>query len=224
MDDIKKVRISEEENLQHKFGTEPLNGKPNYKKEFIRWLLWIILLLFIALLTKAYVFEWVLVDGSSMENTLEDHQTLFVNKLAYVKETPKAGDIVVVRMIFSDEESIIAHIPVLRDALPKKNEQKLIKRVIAVEGDVLDFKNGVVFVNGKKLDEPYIKGYTKEPRTLLPIKIGAGEVYLLGDNRENSKDSRVLGVFSTKDIVGVATFRIAPIKRFGWIYSSIYKF
>jgi signal peptidase I len=92
----------------------------------------------------------------------------------------------------------------------------LIKRVVAVEGDTIEAKQGVVYVNGERLDEDYLEPGT--PTEELPREtIAAGHVFVMGDNRTNSEDSRVFGPIDEDDIVGRAFIRVLPITDIGWL-------
>jgi len=85
-----------ENELKKKFGTNFQAEKPKYFKEIVKWILLIVVALFTALLLRAYVFEWVVVQGQSMENTLYNNEVLFVSKLNY--DRPKRGDIVIIQI------------------------------------------------------------------------------------------------------------------------------
>lgn len=159
-------------------------------------------LVFITMLLT-FVFRQVTVSGSSMYDTLEDGDRLIVTNMFY---EPQVGDIVV-----------ISH--------GQSYEHALIKRVIALEGQTLsiDFETGDVVVDGVLLDEKYIRGKTMEDKSdplKVPSVIPEGYVYVMGDNREGSSDSRnkKIGLIKKSDIVGKAQFRIFPFSSFGSIY------
>ena len=114
-----------------------------------------------------------------MLDTLFDGDYMFVEKLTYAVSEPKAGDIV------------ICYYPDSYYEARNKGYYTRVKRVVAVAGDTVQIKDGVVYVNGKLLDEPYLspdRSVTDGADT--PVTIGEGEVYVLGDNRPNSNDSR----------------------------------
>ena len=145
-------------------------------------------------LLLTFVFRQVTVSGSSMYDTLENGDRLIVTNMFY---EPQVGDIVV-----------ISH--------GQSYDHALIKRVIALEGQKLS-------INGVLLDEKYITGKTiEDPRSPLevPSVIPEGYVYVMGDNREHSSDSRNtnIGLIKKSDIVGKAQFRIFPFNSFGSIY------
>lgn len=174
--------------------------KKNAKKELLDWIISIVAALAIAFLVREYVFTIVRVDGPSMQPTLEDSDILFVNRFMY---EPENGDV------------IIFH--------PRTNtDVAYVKRVIAVEGQEVDIdpREGTVYVDGVALEEDYIKAPLKSAGTQnkYPMVIPADHVFVLGDNRNNSTDSRDLGAVSHKSIMGKVIFRILPFDEFGSIY------
>lgn len=175
----------------------------NWKKELIEWAEAIIIAVVLALIIRTFVFNIVMVDGDSMLPTLNDRDRLIVWKLGY---TPKQGDII----IFRPE----AH----------KNTP-YVKRVIAVPGQTveIDFSKGIVKVDGEVLEEDYIYQRTKNPGNIdFPITVEPNTVFVLGDNRNNSRDSRFkdVGLVSYDSIMGKAVCRIWPFNRFGSIYKK----
>ncbi len=144
-----------------------------------------------------------IVQGSSMEPTLHNSDYLIINKQAYNFGDLKRGDIVVFK----------SHIKY------KDGEDKLlIKRLIGVPGDVIDIYNGDVYVNGKKISSSYtLEGWTEGE--IYDVKVPKGKVFVLGDNRQNSEDSRSVRVgFVKKDeILGEAFLRLYPFNKVGLI-------
>lgn len=145
-----------------------------------------------------FVFRIVGVDGHSMDQTLADGDRLIITSMFY---TPAAGDIVVVNQ-------------------PNEFGKPLIKRIIALEGQTvdIDFKTGVVTVDGQVLDEPYISTPTTVYEGVdFPVTVPEGTVFVMGDNRQNSTDSRseMVGFIDTRYILGKAIFRIFPFNTLG---------
>lgn len=153
-------------------------------------------------LLLTFVFRQVLVSGSSMTDTLQGDDRLIITNFMY---KPQCGDIVVI--------SHGAHY-----------NSPIIKRVIATEGQALsiNYETGEVSVDGIILDEPYIKGKTisaKHPLE-IPERIPDGYVFVMGDNREGSLDSRSteIGLIPEENIIGKAEWRVYPFSSFGSVY------
>ena len=180
---------------------EVTQEKPDVVEEICDWINSVLFGIFVVLIIFTFVVKQVRVDGSSMEPTLETGQRLFVSNWFY---TPENGDIVVAK-----SESL---------------NKDIIKRVIAKEGQVvdIDFENGIVYVDGEQLYEPYIKDLTKRDELGhdYPVTVPEDCYFVMGDNRMNSKDSRSpeVGFINNKDIFGKAIFRWLPIKKFGGLY------
>jgi signal peptidase I len=202
--------------------------KNSYIDELKQWAEAIILAVIIAFIIRGFVFEPVYVDGESMENTLTTAQRLVVYKLGYYFVPPKAGDIVILQY----EEGItkympfLANIPIFKKAIPSISEVDYIKRVIAVPGEEIDIRDdGFVYINGQKLDEPYVKdpGKTYNQNMKMPLVIPSNTVFVMGDNRLNSRDSRIIGLIEFNRIKGKAIFRLWPMDTFGKIYGYLGK-
>lgn len=174
--------------------------KKSVGNEILEWLESIAVSILIVILVFTFVFRMVIVDGKSMLPTLENGQRLVISHLFY---TPKQGDIVV--------------------ANSKGLNKTVIKRVIATEGQTvdIDFDNHTVTVDGEVLNEPYINEPTArdDGGNTYPMIVPDGTIFVMGDNRNNSTDSRssLVGCISTDDILGKAIFRIYPFDKFGRI-------
>jgi len=184
-------------------------------KEFLKWVETFVIAVLIALLIRGFIFEPVVVRGVSMENTLLDGQRLIIYKLGYFFNPPQRGDIIVLQY----EKGLIENIPFLSKydflnrVLPSPHEIDFIKRVIGIPGDIINIKDGYVYVNDEKLDEPYIKGMTYENVIGFPVEVPPDTVFVLGDNRENSRDSRTFGFVEFNRIKGKAILRVWPLKE-----------
>ncbi len=124
----------------------------------------------------------VRVDGMSMNPTLQNGEYVLVSRLAYKTGAPERGDIIV----FS---------------FPMDERQDLIKRVIGLPGETITIQDGAVFVNGRKLQEPYI---AQPPAYSGEWIIGEGQLFVLGDNRNDSKDSHQWGLLPIENVIGKA--------------------
>ena len=165
------------------------------------WLQCVVTALVACILIFVFFGRTVGVVGPSMEQTLIEGDRLIISRLFY---TPKYGDIVVLR----------------KDAF---KDEPIIKRVIATEGQTvsIDFDKGIVFVDGETLTEPYINTPTNLREDFTePVTVPEGCVFVMGDNRNHSTDSRteVIGCVDTRYILGKALFRLTPLERIGSIY------
>jgi signal peptidase I len=151
----------------------------------------------IAFALRTYVVEPYEVPTGSMLPTIQLGDHLLANKVIYRLRQPERGDIAV----FDD---------------PTKTVPTLIKRVIAVGGQTVDVRDGKVWVDGKALVEPYTHGEPDYPGPLkLPVKIPAGYVWMMGDNRTSSEDSRWFGPVPISTIRGQGFFIYWPLSRVG---------
>ncbi len=146
---------------------------------------------------QTYISSLIVVHQSSMNPTLYDGDLLLTNKLTYQISNPQVGDIVI---LYKDTPSKFASTRLglsLEDLFSKIFNQpertRYVKRVVAIGGDTVDIKNGSLYVNGEIVNENYTKGFTYTNETHFPITIDEDCVYVLGDNREISLDSRNFG-------------------------------
>lgn len=153
----------------------------------------------IILLLSCFLLRHAVVDGGSMDQTLADGQHLIISDFLY---TPKNGDIIVFQPLNAEKTT------------------PLIKRVIAIEGQTVQMQNGVVYVNGVAISEPYVfldgeisPDHKDYPEILIP----EGYVFVLGDHRNNSKDSRYdeIGLVDVRSILGRVILRVTPFDKFG---------
>lgn len=181
-------------------GDEEKSKSGSKTRGAIEWVLVIAGALAAALLIKTFLFQAFFIPSASMEPTLQIGDRVLVNKLSYQFGDIDRGDLVVFKRPDLPAESAA----IVRD---------LIKRVIALPGETIEAREGEIYINGKVLVEPYLpKGTLSEnlPSQVVP----AGRVWVMGDNRANSRDSRVLGAIDVDTIHGRAFVRIWPVGEF----------
>jgi len=156
----------------------------------------------------SFAVQAVHVEGLSMYATLDNNDYLIANKIDYRLHPPQRGDIIILRP-------------------PTDNSKDFIKRVIALPGEKLLIRDGYVYINGHKLDEPYLPEVWTTLNNPPPWSVGDGAVipanqyFVMGDNRNRSQDSRIFGPIGRDRIDGRAWFRIWPLDHFGNIYSRM---
>lgn len=167
------------------------------KNEMREWIVSAGIAIILALIIKFFLFEFVLVDGDSMYPTLNDNDRLVVGKIQYFFHEPEFGDIVILNY--------------------DKNTE-FVKRVIGKAGDSIKIKDSIVYLNGDALDEPYIND--EEYSEFKQVVVPTGTYFVMGDNRNHSKDSRFIdvGFVKEEDIVGKVVFRIYPFNNMGVIH------
>ncbi|NMB34041.1 MAG: signal peptidase I [Clostridium sp.] len=212
---------SRQEELNQTLTESMATVKPNLFREILKWGAIVLLAVIVALLLRTFVFEWVVVQGASMEDTLKNEQVLFVNKLQYLLFEPERGDIVIIEISEGSWDYLYfaKDFRALTTLFPGKGEVNYIKRILGLPGDSIEIKDGHLYVNGNKQDEEYAKGLTYEQSFDLPREVPPNSVFVMGDNREFSKDSRQIGFIEYKKIKGKAVFRIKPLDQFGSIYN-----
>ena len=160
-------------------------------KKFFRELVPYIIIIIVVLFVKNYIIAPVQVRGDSMDSTLQSGDVMLLNRLQFKRYGVKRFDIVVV----DDHDTYI------------------IKRIIGLPGDIVEIKDERLIINGEEYDEYYLdEGTTTSD---LIVEVPKGHYYILGDNREESLDSRILGPIKEEQIRGIAKFTIFPFNRFG---------
>jgi len=150
--------------------------------------------LVIVLLVNIFIAQATRVEGQSMEPTLHDHQRLIIEKISYHFHSPERGDIIVLRP-------------------PQRQSEPLIKRVIGLPGETVEIRDGHVYINGVVLEEPYLNQQTLG--TMAAQLVPEEQLFVLGDNRGSSNDSRAFGMIPFKDVIGRAWLRYWPIEDIG---------
>ena len=168
-------------------------------RNLLEWVLVLVFAIVIALVVRSYLFQSFYIESGSMERTLLIDDKVVVNRLSYQWGEPQRGQIVVFR----------------RDgAVIPGQTQDLIKRVIAIGGDEVEGSGGRLTLNGVVLDEPYLEaGVTTS--NFGPVTVPEGHIWVMGDNRNNSSDSRFFGPIDIDRVVGRAFVRYWPASRIG---------
>jgi len=175
-------------------------GEPFFKPSFNikSWLRDILVAFVIAILIVIFVVQPVKVEGTSMQPVLVDQERIFVNRFIYQFKDISHGDVVVFRY-------------------PNDVRKSFIKRILAVPGDEVEIRAGMVYLNGRRLDEPYVPSEFWDnrsyPRTIVP----PGKYFVLGDHRNSSNDSRNWGFVEKRLIYGKAFLGYWPIEHFGLV-------
>lgn len=159
--------------------------KKNYIKEFLPYFIVILVVVFV----KMFVVSPIRVNGASMNPTLNDKDIMILNEISYGFSDIVRFDIVVV----------------------KEENEYLIKRIIGLPGEKIEYKDNKLYIDGKYVKEDFKHMETMDFSTTL----GEDEYFIMGDNRTNSTDSRIFGPISRDEIIGKTSLTILPISRFG---------
>lgn len=189
--------IKQEANNEKKetiFMTETRSKKHREKKERSKniwgWVIAIGIAVAVAFLVRAFLFEIILVDGPSMQPTLHTDERLAVEKVSRYAGLPERGDIIIVHY-------------------PDGTNRNYVKRAIGLPGDTVEIKDSIVYINGEALSEDYIN--KEEPYAdMAAVTVPEDSVFVMGDNRANSMDSRMVGPIKHEWIVGHAMAVIFP--------------
>ncbi len=179
--------------------THRATRKSNRTRVIKEWTALVIVAAVVALGVRTFVFQAFFIPSGSMLPTLQIGDRILVDKLSYDLHKVNRGDMIVFRTPPADTGD-----PGIKD---------LVKRVIGLPGERISSSGGSVYINGKKLPEPWLPPDTKT-FGITPQTIPAGEVFVMGDNRGNSKDSRVFGPISEKLIVGRVELIFYPLSQF----------
>ena len=204
-DELEYMELDNEESETKEVDSKGKKKKPKKKRTILQEIvinsIYLLVVFLLALCMVKFVGQRTVVNGSSMNPTLEDGDNLIVDKLTYTFSDPKRFDIIVFPYKY------------------KKGEY-YIKRIIGLPGETvrIDY-DGTIYINGNVLEEHYGKEVIENPGDAVNgITLGKDEYFVLGDNRNNSSDSRIqydVGNIKRKDIIGKALLRIYPFDKFG---------
>lgn len=177
--------------MDHDFFEEQ-SRQQKVKKEVGEWVRSIVLAVIIAIVIRMFFFETFLVDGTSMYPTLQHNERLVVNKAVYYFRDPQEGEIIVFNF----------------QPRPRRD---FIKRVVATEGDTIEIRDGILYINNEQQDEPYL--VNASGGDFGPVDIPEDHIFVLGDNRNNSMDSRdrEVGAVSIEQVRGKALVVFWPL-------------
>ena len=174
----------------------PPAGPKRMKPVITGWLRDMLISLAVSAFFIIFLYQPAKVEGTSMMPTLADQERVFINKFVYKLEPIERGDVVVFRY-------------------PRDTAQSYIKRVIAVAGDRVKIADGVVFVNGQRISEPYLPDAYEDVRSYPEMVVPPHCYFVLGDHRNLSKDSRDFGPVDGDFIYGKAVFGYWPMTKVG---------
>ena len=169
--------------------------------KFIKELVPYIIIVIIVVIIRSFIITPIIVRGDSMYDTLKDGEVLFLSKISYKLDSIKRYDIIVIKDVDSDF---------------------IIKRVIGLPGDNVEYKDDILYINGKKINKRFTNDETEDftldeiceiTNTKCNGKIPNDMYLVLGDNRDVSADSRIKGLFTKDQILGKAVFRIWPLNK-----------
>ncbi len=166
---------------------------------YFTWLRDLVISVAVSTFIIIFLYQPVKVEGTSMMPGLDDQERIFINKYVYRWEPIERGDVVVFRY-------------------PRDTSKSYIKRVIGVTGDHVAIDNGRVYVNGLRVDEPYVPTQFADERSYSEIVVPRGSFFVLGDHRNLSSDSRDFGPVESEYIYGKAVFVYWPFEKAGKLY------
>ena len=200
-------------------------------KEIIEWLLCIIIAIILGLTIKHYVGTPTLVQHSSMYPTLKSGERLILNRLYKTfKDNPKRGEIITFEAPISKAESLENPTAIYEENIEgifnsfayyvlEIGKTSYIKRVIGLPGEHIQINNGKVFINGELLEEPYLENetFTPEGGDYIDVIVPESCIFVMGDNRDASMDSRSFGCIPISKIEGSVFIRFWPLNKWGII-------
>ncbi|MGH9774522.1 MAG: signal peptidase I [Candidatus Acidiferrales bacterium] len=185
--------------------SEPESSEPASRplgRELRSWVRDLAIAVGLALIIIVFLYQPVKVEGTSMSPLLSDQERIFINKIAYRFEPIARGDVVVFWY-------------------PLDSSKSFIKRVVGLPGEILELRRGQLFIGGKRIDEQYVPANYFDDSSFGPIRVPAGEYFVMGDHRDSSNDSRMFGSVPRRFIYGKAVFAYWPANQFGSIANPV---
>ncbi len=176
---------------------------PRLKHWLFDWLETIVVALILALVIRAFFLQVFWIPSGSMEPTLDINDRIVVNKVIYHFREPRRQEVIVFRQISME-------------GMPVREKRDLIKRLMGLPGEVLEIKDGVVYINGAAVEEKH--PMNRDFSNYGPVTIPPDSYFVMGDNRPASADTRFWGgrFLSKKNLIGPAFLRIWPLTKFGF--------
>src|SRR5271155_5743391 len=179
-------------------GASPEASAPGHslRNEIRVWTRDLLIAIGLALVIIVFLYQPVKVEGTSMAPLLSDQERIFINKFVYRFEPIQRRDVVVFWY-------------------PLDRSKSFIKRVIGLPGESVEIRQGIVYVNGRAIDEPYVPVQYEDMSDFGPVRVPEDKYFVMGDHRISSNDSRVFGPVDSKYIYGRAVFAYWPVDHFG---------
>jgi len=169
------------------------HGLRDWFKDFLRALVFFLVL-------QTYVVQGFVIEGACMEPELHSREKIIVNKMVYRLQEPEVGEVVVF-------------------TYPLEPGKDFIKRIVGMPGDIIEIKDGYLYRNNRKMEEPFVKEYVFG--TFGPQRIPADKLCVMGDNRNNSHDSRSWGLLDRNMVKGRAEYKFWPIDQMAKIAAKL---
>ncbi len=172
-------------------------GEPRTLGQDLRgWTRDLVIALCLALAILIFLYRPVRVEGTSMSPLIRDQERIFINEFVYHFEPVERGDVVVFWY-------------------PLDKTKSFIKRVVGLPGDFIEIRRGLLYINGVRMDEPYVPPSFFDASSYGPVRVPEKSYFVLGDHRDSSNDSRMFGPVPRAYIYGKAVFAYWPVSRFG---------
>jgi len=168
----------------------------SFRNEIRVWTRDLLIAIGLALIIIVFLYQPVKVEGTSMAPLLSDQERIFINKFVYRFEPIDRGDVVVFWY-------------------PLDRSKSFIKRVVGLPGETVEMRQGLVYLNGKSMPEPYVPPQYEDMSDFGPVRVPRDSYFVMGDHRISSNDSRVFGPVASRYIYGRAVFAYWPVDHFG---------